>query len=88
VWTLYKPACSSRSSARKQRRRVAVSEAELKKLAETAAKTGVPMTLERTGPDGTRTRVTAGGAIAGTVPADGANEWDELYDGDVQAQAR
>jgi hypothetical protein len=54
-------------------------------LAETAAKTGVPLMLERIAPDGTKTIVRAGGAIAGNVPADGANEWDELYDGDVQA---
>jgi hypothetical protein len=76
-WMPFKPDCP----VRKRRKRIAVNDAKLKKLAETAAANGVPITIEHVAPDGTRTIVTAGGDVTSSSTAT-VNPWDSVLDAD------
>ncbi len=65
------------------RRRLDFSKFELANLAEVAANSGVPITLQRIAPDGTKTIVTAGKNIGGNGAAND-NPWDSVLDADQE----
>jgi hypothetical protein len=91
-WTPCKnPVCSSRVKRSSVRRRQAsFSETDLNNFSTLVEKhPNLPITLKRITPDGGEVVITAGKQVVGNgVTADEVNEWDELYDGDVQDEAR
>jgi hypothetical protein len=60
------------------RHRIDFTQAELSRLAETVAKHRVPITLERTAPDGTKVRATANTQPNGDNTSAAINPWDEV----------